>query len=377
MFRTVDSAPEYYLQSSRDFQYITRILDMWFLGFKYSADTISNTGDPLRCPDSYLPALREKLGFYPQKHIPNDDLRIILKAFPWMCKYKGTRKAIDIAVRIGLLINGIDITASQLKITINNMAVEISTAQKIDETAIREMFRHIAPVGYAIDFVVQDQVSYVTEAYGVQNIRTVRADALWGSQIWGSGDEADVNGGVKNYQMPVVYKGPITTAEIQSIEEVKPSSIADALSRADGVVQRLMVDDSTSVPTGAMFNEVEADEQIYLQEDVSINNETVYANTPLPKGTKIPENIKFTTNIAGCENMVFCVWHECVGGQWWRVVARCALTVIDTSEGWQADGVPIGEEQYWFRNILGIVEVQDPSNANSDDFYEIEEVVWE
>lgn len=351
MFRLIDTSPEYYLQQSRDFQYLTRLMDIWFRGFKFDADMILKMADPLSCPDEYLQALSEKIGFYPRKHIENEDLRIILKAFPWMYKYKGSRKAIDMAVRIGLMLNGIDANASQLRITINNMEVEVSTRQKIDETAIREMFRHIAPVGYALVFVIQEQQSTFSDVNYGGDVRLVAADKEWGSQVWGSGDNDDKNGGVVNYDVPIIYQGATTQAEIASIGAVNADGSDTGLENEDGIIQRLAAVSDVDIPTKAMF--ATGDGTIYLQEEVIVKGETIPVGEKLPSDAAVPDYVKFTTTKAGYEDVVLCTWHECINGQWWRVVGR-----IDIQEIYDEENTV-----YWFRNILGMVEITDPDNT--------------
>ena len=362
MFRLIDASPEYYLQQSRDFQYLTRLMDIWFRGFKFDADMILKMADPLSCPDEYLQALSEKIGFYPRKHIENEDLRIILKAFPWMYKYKGSRKAIDMAVRIGLMLNGIAANASQLRITINNMEVEVSTRQKIDETAIREMFRHIAPVGYALVFVIQEQQSTFSDVNYGGDVRLVAADKEWGSQVWGSGDNDDSKGGVMNYAIPVLYQGATTQAEIASIKEINTDGrdtgldnedgSGIGLDNKDGIIQRLEAASDKDIPDNAMFATGKY-ATIYLQEEVIDGDKTILVGDPLPEDVVVPDYVKFTTNKQGYENVVLCTWHECINGQWWRVVGR-----IDIQEIYDEENTV-----YWFRNILGMVEITDPDNT--------------
>lgn len=352
MFRLIDASPEYYLQQSRDFQYLTRLMDIWFRGFKFDADMILKMADPLSCPDEYLQALSEKIGFYPRKHIENEDLRIILKAFPWMYKYKGSRKAIDMAVRIGLMLNGIDANASQLRITINNMEVEVSTRQKIDETAIREMFRHIAPVGYALVFVIQEQQSTFSDVNYGGDVRLVAADKEWSSQVWGSGDNDDSNGGVVNYTIPVLYQGATTQAEIASIGAVNADGSDTGLENKDGIIQRIAAVSGVDIPANAMFATGDG-KTIFLQEEVIVGDKTIPVGTPLPSDAVVPDYVKFTTTKAGYENVVLCAWHECINGQWWRVVGR-----IDIQEIYDEENTV-----YWFRNILGMVEITDPYNT--------------
>ena len=338
MFRAIDSSPEYYLQQSRDFQYLTRILDMWFSGHKYNADAIRHSLDPLSCPEEYLSELSERIGFYPRRHIGNDDLRIILKAFPWMYKYKGSVKAIDIAVRIGLLLNGIDLATENYKIIINNMDVEIYTSRKINTITIGEMFRHIAPLGYTISFSEAKETQAQTNIKYAAEIKTLDVDATWHSQIWGSGDEDDINGGVVNRPYPRLYIGAKSHNEIVNNDWWSDDESDDKHYR--GVLQRKEV---TSSADGNYVVPADGD-YLYLKEE---DAGTIAPYEKFIDSEKYPE-------------AVLCMWYENgfngTQRQWYRVVAIADVPVVDQPE----------QSVYWFKNILGLVEILAPDNFEND-----------
>lgn len=118
---------------------------------------------------------------------------------------------------------------------------------------------------------------------------------------------------------------------------------------------------------------------IYLQEDIEVDGVTVEANTPLPNNVAIPDYVKFTTSKTGYENKVLCTWHEFVNNKWWRIVGRIDVPAINTTEGTDAKGQAIGEAIYWFRNILGLIEITDPENIEADEQADktYDETLWE
>ena len=90
IFRTQNRVPEVYPNMSRDFQLLCRAFDIIQNGVKYDIDNITDVLDTDICDNSLLALLQLKIGFYSDKLIPDDDLRIILKAFPHIKFYKGS-----------------------------------------------------------------------------------------------------------------------------------------------------------------------------------------------------------------------------------------------------------------------------------------------
>lgn len=150
MRTTVDRLPLVYLENSRDFQLFARLWNMLFLGKKHKAKSILNVLDPMLCPEQYLDLLRDRLGFEPTIKIEPKDMRVILKAFPWLIRNKGSLKAVSTAVRISLMLQGIKSQAFNLFIDRKREDIQIFINRDIDTEILQEIFRHIAPVGFTV-----------------------------------------------------------------------------------------------------------------------------------------------------------------------------------------------------------------------------------
>ena len=98
MFRFEDHMPEYWENESRDFQLLTRLNDLVFMGQRADIATIQNLNSSKKCKNSLLPILAKKVGFFTDKDIEDDVLRTIIGAFRLAVKHKGTKKGILYAV---------------------------------------------------------------------------------------------------------------------------------------------------------------------------------------------------------------------------------------------------------------------------------------
>jgi hypothetical protein len=149
MYKGIDHLPGFYLNKSRSFQMFSRMADILFMGKRHKISRVSKFLDPLECPEELLQGLSQMIGFHPRVHISNDDLRVILKAYPWLHKWKGSFRAINTAVRIGLVLQGKD---PRVEIVVIGSDIIMYSEDVIDTTIINELFWHIAPVGYTIQF---------------------------------------------------------------------------------------------------------------------------------------------------------------------------------------------------------------------------------
>ena len=64
MFRFEDYMPEYWENESRDFQLLTRLNDLIFMGQRADIATIQNLNSSKKCKNSLLPILAKKVGFF-------------------------------------------------------------------------------------------------------------------------------------------------------------------------------------------------------------------------------------------------------------------------------------------------------------------------
>lgn len=199
MFRLQNNVPEIYVSESRDFQLFCRLVDFLVNATKYNIDSITDVLDTTKINDNILSLLATKLGFFPKYHYDSNTLRYMLAAFPYMMKYKGTKKAIEIAVTTILkseanteipVINVINVDdAGDL-----TYKIEIYTLTKKLESrlALEELLTYVIPTGYILDItygykvdtssqptsIVTDNVHYIlkTKASAIATVYTTNAE---------------------------------------------------------------------------------------------------------------------------------------------------------------------------------------------------------
>lgn len=95
MFRTQNNVPQYYIDKSRDFQLIGRLLDLIVNDIKFDIDSICNILDPLEARDNLLVLLAERVGYFPEFEINSEVLRYVISAFPYIMKKKGSIRSFE------------------------------------------------------------------------------------------------------------------------------------------------------------------------------------------------------------------------------------------------------------------------------------------
>ena len=100
MFRLQEHMPDVYVNESRDFQVLCRLYDFLFNGIKFDIDSIININDAFKINERLLPLLAIKEGFFTDVQFDSKTLRYILKAFPYIIKYKGTKSVVTVPTHL-------------------------------------------------------------------------------------------------------------------------------------------------------------------------------------------------------------------------------------------------------------------------------------
>lgn len=153
MFRTQNNVPEIYVNGSRDFQLLCRLKDAMFGGVKYNIDSLKHTSNTMEMNNVLLPLLKSKVGFFSDDTLTEDQLRILLNAFPTLIKHKGSKKAIYETIHAwfrlhqisGKLIS-IDVDNIRYKITLNINSLEADTS------LLDTIFEYIIPSAYEVEY---------------------------------------------------------------------------------------------------------------------------------------------------------------------------------------------------------------------------------
>lgn len=156
MFRLQENTPEIYTKSSRDFQVFCRTYDILINAIRYSIKSTDNLLNPLLASDKILPLLASRVGFFPKSSYNTHALRLVISTFPYMMKYKGSKKGIEIALY----------TILKAEENYGNTLITISDDQEINiysekaiinENLLRDVLSYIIPIGYQINIGVYKQ----------------------------------------------------------------------------------------------------------------------------------------------------------------------------------------------------------------------------
>lgn len=91
MIRTQELVPDYYIEKSRDFQVLCRILDYLYNSTQYNTSTMLNMTSTRRAKDTVLPLIGDKFGIYEKDAY---SARQLLEALPTALKYKGSMHSV-------------------------------------------------------------------------------------------------------------------------------------------------------------------------------------------------------------------------------------------------------------------------------------------
>lgn len=186
--RLQENVPEVYINASRDFQLLCRLYDCMINSVKFNIDGIVRVIDSRLCSNALLSLLQTKLGFFTEKDFSYDEIRYVLRAFPDIIKYKGSKRGILQAIYVFCKLKHIQ-TVPNIEV-INKQdgkpiyqinIVLYSTPQ--DTTILSEIFRYILPTGYNVKYSwrakettkVSDTYSFkdFVNAYVIDNLNTL------------------------------------------------------------------------------------------------------------------------------------------------------------------------------------------------------------
>ena len=176
MFRFEDNVAKYLVNESRDFQLMTRIYDILYMGQRFSVKTMQELNNPSKCKSTILHLLANKVGFFTDKYIHENALRSIVSAFRSVLKKKGTLYGVLQAVVAVLKVeNTLDppvivytdhignSTAYELNEDVLEVSgtfvspmyqcnnISIKTSIRIQNVvALEEFLRYVVPFGYTV-----------------------------------------------------------------------------------------------------------------------------------------------------------------------------------------------------------------------------------
>ena len=128
IFRLQENMPDVYVRKSRDFQLLCNSFDAVFNSVKNDIDSITNVVDTRLCSERLLPLLQTKLGFFTNKHLTATELRIVLQAFKYIVRDKGSRTGIREAIEVFLKVANAS-NKSRIQIVDNFVSIDGHTSE--------------------------------------------------------------------------------------------------------------------------------------------------------------------------------------------------------------------------------------------------------
>ena len=169
MLKTKNLIPEMYYNQSRDFQLIGRAFDVAMNYTKMNADLMR--GLPLSNNSDYHMILltASSLGFETKHQYIAKDLQNICSVFRDLVKDKGTKSAIERAVRTLMNAQNIDGTPSVEIDNINYVIKVYVPAGLQDLILLEDLFDYILPAGYDFRFIMSKGKNTLQETTGVNS----------------------------------------------------------------------------------------------------------------------------------------------------------------------------------------------------------------
>lgn len=147
-----NSIPSVYVEESRDFQLFINLLHCIQNGIKFDIDKISDVTSARNISTSYIDLLKSKVGFFTDIDITSDKLRIILEAFPFIIKQKGSLSGISSCVNCFLKLVGVNVPS---KVTLDNNLHKVSIGINRDSInsikILEDLLSYVIPTGYMLD----------------------------------------------------------------------------------------------------------------------------------------------------------------------------------------------------------------------------------
>jgi len=174
-----NEVPEVYVEESRDFQVLMRLMSIIFNACRADSQQLQFLNDAELINSRLIPLLQTKVGFFTNKEYKSSDLRDICRIFMHIVRNKGSRKGIELAIRAFFSAKNfksnyyIDI---QNEPTVDNQedaySIKIGLKKNFtDFTLLEDVLRYVLPTGYFLtvflyeDLDIEDDSSRYADGY--------------------------------------------------------------------------------------------------------------------------------------------------------------------------------------------------------------------
>lgn len=169
MIKMENKVPFVYVNKSRDFQLLCRMLSVIQNGIKSDIDDMLNIIDTDNIHNQLLNLLASKVGYFPEFQLDNFALRIICDGFPYMIKNKGNIVGIRQAVNMFLKINKINLTSDTAQVNIEFLTNDSSNSytliitlpiefKLLDLKILESLLEYILPTGCIVKYLFEKRI---------------------------------------------------------------------------------------------------------------------------------------------------------------------------------------------------------------------------
>ena len=196
VFRLQNNVPQVYVDKSRDFQMMCRVLDTLHGSVMYDITTMQNLTNPMKINDSMLRLYATKVGFFTNVSIDSEVLRYIVSAFPYIVKNKGNIRGIKRAVATILRAEKVPNSMNDYSVVIDNTEhrIDIYTFVVLkNRVALEEVLKYVIPTGYDVHISSAVEAPGIGTTYKYNTGSDTVKHGAYGPETSGLRKNADIN----------------------------------------------------------------------------------------------------------------------------------------------------------------------------------------
>lgn len=161
MFKTKESTPRYYTNTSRDFQLLGHLLDCIIANVRQGVDGLSKISLDKNIDDNLINLAQTSLGLNLTKNYSSKALLAICKSFKYILKLKGSQESINECVKVLLNAQYID---DEYYIEFNSTPyhIEIRIPESTQDVELLDnLLNYVLPSGYTYS-IIKSKVETIT-----------------------------------------------------------------------------------------------------------------------------------------------------------------------------------------------------------------------
>lgn len=220
MINVYDQVPAVYTNTSRDFQYLSWLINIVLNAVKHNVDGLYDLPN-IKDDSKLIELLAMTLGFKVKRNYDQKQLSALVSIFPSILKCKGTKKAITLAGEALVAASG---ASGDFFCDIENGLLEVILPEElVDITLFLDLLPYILPAGTTCRIIKKNVMlhKYTTEVeYHDSHIARMQSDLVWNSNTNVSDAPAgSVDGLSTMFDINKTYENRVPT--IANYEKIK------------------------------------------------------------------------------------------------------------------------------------------------------------